>query len=249
MANKAASRQNGRVHSAPSRLPRQGAAARVPRPAPRSTGVTVDVVLLTPLGKRMGVLVQREQGGRGRESATLPWGAQHNGETLEAAALRIARSALGTVPAWMEQVGAFGDPERHPGDSDLSVAFVGVVPNGTEPPEGDSAEWAPLTSLPAIAPRHRTIASAAFDSVRSRLERFPVAFRLLPSTFTLSELQHTYELLLGRRLHKASFRRALQTAGLVAATGEWRSEGRGRPAQLFKYAPKKKRGPARGIRF
>ena len=42
---------------------------------------------------------------------------------------------------------------------------------------------------------------------------------------------------------------ALQTAGLVAATGEWRSEGRGRPAQLFRYAPKKRKVPARGIRF
>jgi hypothetical protein len=86
-------------------------------------------------------------------------------------------------------------------------------------------------------------------SQRSRLDQAPIAFRLLPPTFTLSELQQTYELLLGRRLHKASFRRALQAAWLVEPTDEWRSEGRGRPAQLFRYAPRRRRNQRRGVRF
>jgi 8-oxo-dGTP diphosphatase len=77
----------------------------------------------------------------------------------------------------------------------------------------------------------------------------PIAFRLLPSTFTLSELQAVYELLLGRRLHKASFRRSLHGATLVEATDEWRSEGRGRPAQLFRYAPPRRRRQRHGVRF
>jgi hypothetical protein len=85
--------------------------------------------------------------------------------------------------------------------------------------------------------------------VRDRLDYAPVAFRLLPVEFTLSELQQTYEMLLGRRLHKASFRRALQAAWLVEPTDEWRSEGRGRPAQLFRYAPRRRRGNRRGVRF
>jgi hypothetical protein len=85
--------------------------------------------------------------------------------------------------------------------------------------------------------------------MQGRLDQAPIAFRLLPATFTLGELQQMYELLLGKRLHKASFRRALQAAWLVEATDEWRSEGRGRPAQLFRYSPKKKRRLHRGVRF
>ena len=49
--------------------------------------------------------------------------------------------------------------------------------------------------------------------------------------------------------HKASFRRALQAAFLVEPTEEWRSEGRGRPAQLFRYAPRRRRATRRGVRF
>jgi 8-oxo-dGTP diphosphatase len=90
---------------------------------------------------------------------------------------------------------------------------------------------------------------AATKTIQGRLDQAPIAFRLLPGTFTLSELQQMYELLLGKRLHKASFRRALQGAWLVEPTDEWRSEGRGRPAQLFRYAPKKRRRAHRGVRF
>ena len=89
----------------------------------------------------------------------------------------------------------------------------------------------------------------AISTLRVRMDQSPVAFRLLPPTFTLSDLQHMYELLLGKRLHKASFRRALQAAWLVEPTEEWRSEGRGRPAQLFRYAPRKRRPTQRGIRL
>jgi 8-oxo-dGTP diphosphatase len=89
----------------------------------------------------------------------------------------------------------------------------------------------------------------ATKTIQGRLDQAPIAFRLLPATFTLSELQQMYELLLGKRLHKASFRRALQAAWLVEPTDEWRSEGRGRPAQLFRYLPKKKRRLHRGVRF
>jgi 8-oxo-dGTP diphosphatase len=89
----------------------------------------------------------------------------------------------------------------------------------------------------------------ATRAIQARLDQAPIAFRLLPPTFTLSELQQLYELLLGKRLHKASFRRALQAAWLVEPTDEWRSEGRGRPAQLYRYAPKKRRRSQRGVRF
>ena len=61
--------------------------------------------------------------------------------------------------------------------------------------------------------------------MRARVDQHPVAFGLLPPTFTLSELQSVYELLLGRRLHKASFRRSLHASSLVEATDEMAQRG------------------------
>ena len=149
----------------------------------------------------------------------------------------------------MEQVAAFGDGNRHPSDSDLSVAFGALVAMGTPSPVGGAYAWFSLADIPSMAPRQRQMLDGAMSMLRSRMDQAPVAFRLLPQMFTLSELQQTYELLLAKRLHKASFRRALQSAWLVEPTDEWRSEGRGRPAQLYRYSPRKRRRAQRGIRL
>lgn len=217
------------------------------KPAVRRTTLAVDVVVLSPRADALAVLLLRAPAGA-RERWTLPWDAPQPDEGLEEAAARIAQVVLGTAPAFFEQVGAFSDGKRHPGDADVSIGIVALVPASTEAPAVE-AEWFPLGSLPPLAPRHRGIVERAAAIARQRVDQSPLAFRLLPPTFTLSDLQSVYELLLGRRLHKASFRRALQASYLVEPTDEWRSEGRGRPAQLFRFAPRKRRGARRGVRF
>ena len=215
--------------------------------AARRTTLAVDVVVLSPHADTLAVLLVRAPAGA-RERWSLPWDASRPDEGLEDAAARITGAVLGTTPAFFEQVGAVADGRRHPGDAEVSVGIVALSPAGAGQPH-DEAEWFPLAALPALAPRHRTIVERAAAVVRQRVDQSPLAFRLLPATFTLSDLQAIYELLLSRRLHKASFRRALQASYLVEPTDEWRSEGRGRPAQLFRFAPKKRRGARRGVRF
>jgi hypothetical protein len=217
------------------------------KPAVRKTTLAVDVVVLSPRAESLAVLLARTPPG-GRERWSLPWDAPLSGEAFEDAASRITEATLGATPALLEQVGAFADARRHPGDADVSIGVVALTPP-TELSPLASAEWFSLSALPPLSPRHRAIVDRATTVVRQRVDQSPLAFRLLPPTFTLSDLQGIYELLLGRRLHKASFRRALQASYLVEPTDEWRSEGRGRPAQLFRFAPKKRRGARRGVRF
>jgi len=212
----------------------------------RTSPYSVDIVLVTAMGNELAILLTR--GSTERERWSLPWRTPQAGETLENGAIRAAQDALGDPPIWMEQIGAFGDSKRHPSDSEISVASVGLVPHETASP-AMGYTWFPMRDLPPLSPRQRAIVEAAMRTMQGRLDQAPIAFRLLPATFTLSDLQQMYELLLGKRLHKASFRRALQAAWLVEPTDEWRSEGRGRPAQLFRYAPKKRRRSHRGVRF
>jgi 8-oxo-dGTP diphosphatase len=217
-------------------------------PSPRSakTAFTVDLVILTALTSELAVLVEKGKGENGRWA--LPWGTPVRSESLTSLSGRLAVSAVGAKPAWIEQLGAFGDGRRHPSTAQLSVAFVAAVPHETAAPER-GYHWFPVRDLPQLSPRQRLMVDAAISALGSAVDRAPIAFRLLPDTFTLTELQQMYELLLGKRLHKASFRRALQAANLVEPTDEWRSEGRGRPAQLYRFGPKRRRKASRGVRF
>ena len=229
---------------------------KAPSPPPQPTRATsrrpshsIDVVLFTPRGKQLAVLCVRAADPRARERWQLPTDWVEGEETLDAAARRVARAAAGTDPTWIEQVGAFADGARHPSASELSVAFVSVLPANSLEISGVDRALFNLSEPPALPPRHGAVLTAAHEVLRTRMDYAPIAFRLLPAMFTLTELQATYELLLGRRLHKASFRRALQAASLVEPIDAWRSEGRGRPAQFFRFAPPKRRVPQRAVRF
>lgn len=207
---------------------------------------SVDVIVLTPREDTLALLLERSSSPGGW---SVPWAAPAGDETLDGVAHQIAQRVAGTDPAWIEQIGAFGDRTSHPSGADISVAFVALVPLGASSREGEDFAWSEVGDLPQLLERQRIMVQHGVSLVRDRMDLSPVAFRLLPPNFTLSELQQMYELLLGKRLHKASFRRALQAAWLVEPTEEWRSEGRGRPAQLYRYAPKKRRKGRRGVRF
>lgn len=204
-----------------------------PRPA-RRLALLVELVLVSPRGGTLAVFAPA--GPRGRR--TLPAGAPRPGESLAAAADRLARAALGAPPAWLEQVGA------RTGGGRVVVLYAGLVAR----PMAEDARWIDRRRVGTVAGA-KPLVDDATRAIGAWLDRSPVAFRLLPGTFTLSELQQVYEILLGRTLHKASFRRALQSARLVTPTRAWRSEGRGRPAQLFRFAPRARKAVRRGVRF
>lgn len=90
---------------------------------------------------------------------------------------------------------------------------------------------------------HRRILATALSSLRTKVKSRPVIFDLMPSSFTLFELQRSTEAILGYHLHKQNFRRFVEREELVTKTGEIRSQPSGRPAQLYEYNKKLLNGP------
>lgn len=225
---------------------------RSPRAAPDVTAsLVVRVAALTPVRRRLTVRLVSIATDRGERSWQLPSSCPGE-ESLDQCARQLVELHTGATAHWIEQVRAIEEPSA--GTSRLvAVDYVAVVPSSApddrsdEPEEGSA--WFPISRVPPIPVSERAALQRAVTLLRSRVEQEPIAFRLLPATFTLSELQGTFELLLGQALHKASFRRALLAAGLVVATGQWRQERRGRPARLYRYVPTTPRDGARGVRF
>lgn len=218
------------------------------RSSARQLTLAVDVILFTPRGNELAVLLTPAgPAARPRERVLVPSDTLRPDEALDTAAVRIARDASGAVPSLLDQAGAIGGATKLPDLPNVAITYFGLVPDAPAPRKG--SEWIALSEVVALTGRPREQLDLALAAMRARVDQQPIAFRLLPAAFTLSELQAVYELLLGRRLHKASFRRSLHASALVEPTDEWRSEGRGRPAQLFRYAPPRRRRQRRGIRF
>ncbi|HSK75803.1 MAG TPA: NUDIX domain-containing protein [Thermoanaerobaculia bacterium] len=100
-------------------------------------------------------------------------------------------------------------------------------PAPAEPPE-------PLPGR-AMALDHRRILATALGRLRGKIKYRPVVFELLPSNFTLLQLQRIVEALAGVRLHKQNFRRLVEHGGLVEGTGQQDVQTGGRPAELFMF--------------
>lgn len=97
---------------------------------------------------------------------------------------------------------------------------------------------------------HRRILATAISRLRAKLKYRPVVFELMPEIFTLTELQKTVEAISGRHLHKQNFRRLVETAALVEATGETSLATGGRPASLYRFRREVLRErPAPGLRL
>jgi 8-oxo-dGTP diphosphatase len=207
-----------------------------PRPS-----LTVDIVAFTLRESRLQVLLIERGEAPFAGMWALPGGFVRMAESLEEAALRELNEETGLKEAYLEQLYTFGDTDRDPRGRVVTVAYFALIP--TDAPvrlegtgEVTQARWFPLDELPSLAFDHNPIVTYALRRLRYKLEYTAVGFELLPSEFTLSNLQYTYELILGEKLDKRNFRRRILAADVIEPTQHQRT-GEGRPARLYRYRP------------
>lgn len=83
----------------------------------------------------------------------------------------------------------------------------------------------------------RRIIATALSRLRAKIRYTPIVFTVLPTHFTLLQLQHTMETLSGRLMHKSNFRRLVLHQHLVEETGLQAHSVTGRPAKLYHFRP------------
>ncbi|HOQ37684.1 MAG TPA: NUDIX domain-containing protein [Acetivibrio sp.] len=86
-----------------------------------------------------------------------------------------------------------------------------------------------------IAFDHAKVIQYGIERLRNKIEYTDIAFNLMPSRFTLTELQQVYEIILDTELLKANFRRKI--ADMVIETNEYTKDAGHRPSKLFKFNP------------
>lgn len=216
--------------------------------------LAVDLVILTVRERTFRVLLIARGNEPFQGRLALPGGFLRPGESIGAAAVRELREETGLdgTELPLQQVGAYGDPDRDPRGRIVSVAYLAIAPNLPVPVAGsDAAEarWRPVEPLLAEPPRlafdHDRILADAVEQARQQLEYTTLATRFCADTFTIGELRDVYELVWGMRLDPRNFNRKVTKAeGFLVQTDGKRVHDTGRPAALYRRGPAEKLHPA-----
>jgi 8-oxo-dGTP diphosphatase len=200
--------------------------------------VAVDIVIFTIQEGELRVLLVKRGIPPFAGQFAIPGGFVLENESLDQAALRELQEETGVTDVYLEQLYSFGDPVRDPRGRVISVAYFALVAADRSPlvagSDASEARWLPVQKLPPLAFDHSKILGYSVERLRYKLEYTTVGFQLLPTRFSLTELQEVYEAILGKKLDKRNFRRKLSLLKILRPTRELRRGGR-RPARLFEF--------------
>ena len=173
----------------------------------------------------------------------LPGGFVRVDETLDEAARRELAEEAGLQNVFLEQLYSFGSVDRDPRERVVSVAYYALVKriehHTTAATDAADARWFPVTKIPRLAFDHADILATGLARLRAKITYQPIGFELLSPKFTLTQLQHLYEAVLGHEIDKRNFRKKVLGYDLLIPLNETHREGAHRPAQLFRFDPVK----------
>lgn len=171
-------------------------------------------------------------------SWSLMGGFVQDGESVDDAAKRVLAELTGLENVYMEQVGTFGEVDRDPGERVISVAYYALI-NINEYDRNlvqqHNAHWAEINEIPPLVFDHPQMVKQARIMLQKKASSEPIGFNLLPSLFTLFQLQSLYEAIYGEPLDKRNFRKRVADLNYIEKTDKIDKTESKRGAALYKF--------------
>ena len=200
--------------------------------------VSVDCIVFGFEEDKLKLLIGKRQMDPGRGEFSLYGGFVGIDESLPDAANRVRRDLTGLDKLYIKQVGAFGNIDRDPGERVISIAYCALI-NVKDYDDNirlqHGLEWVNLEDMPQLYSDHNIMVSKAINMLRRRINTEPLSFNLLPDLFTLTQLQHVYEAILGEEIDKRNFRKRIKTIDFIEKTELVDKITSKRGAALFRF--------------
>jgi 8-oxo-dGTP diphosphatase len=158
-------------------------------------------------------------------------------EDLDDSAYRILKQRTGLDDLYLEQVHTFGSINRHPGGRVVSVAYYSLIniQHHKLKITDNELHWHEVESVTDLAFDHQEIFNTCYSRLQKRVQEHPLGFSLLPSKFSLRELQNLYEAILGVKLDRRNFRKKFFAMDFLIDLQEIEENVPHRPGKLYKF--------------
>ena len=200
--------------------------------------VSVDCIIFGFDEGKLKILIGKRQMDPGRGEWSLYGGFVRSDESVDDAANRVVYDLTGLRNLYMRQVGAFGNVDRDPGERVVSVAYyalINVNDYDDHLRKEHRVEWVGIEELPKLYSDHNEMVYKARKLMKQKISSEPISFRLLPSLFTLTQLQRLYEAVNGEEVDKRNFRKRIKEMDFIEKTELIDKTGSKRGASLYRF--------------
>ena len=143
-------------------------------------------------------------------------------EDAETGARRELREETSLEATHIEQFGCFSEVNRDPRERVITIAYYALVKKSEVVGGDDASEahWFPIDNVPPLAFDHDRILRVALKTLKEKIHFMPIGFELLPSVFTMPQLQELYESILEVKFDRRNFSNKMLKLGILTVVGE-----------------------------
>lgn len=185
--------------------------------------VAVDCIIFGFDGEQLKILLIKRGFQPAKDQWSLMGGFVEANENLYGAAERILYQLTGLKDLYLEQLKAYGSPERDPIARTISVAYFALIDINkykTQISDHYHAEWFLINDAPSLIFDHDMMVEEAKKRIRYKAALHPILFELLPKKFTIPQLQNLYEQVYNTKIDNRNFIRKVNSTDLLIKLAE-----------------------------
>jgi 8-oxo-dGTP diphosphatase len=206
-------------------------------------GLSVDCVVFGYQDGILKILLIKRGAEPFKGQWAIPGDLVYPNEDIEVAVRRILHDLTALDNLYFEQTKVYGKVDRHPIGRVVTVGYYSLINIENYDPHAsawaDSVYWVDVNDVPKLAFDHNIILNNGLETLRYSVRNRPVGFELLPTKFTIGQLQSLYEALLNEKYDKANFRKRILSMNMLRALKENQINVPHRPGRLYSFDKEK----------
>lgn len=198
--------------------------------------IEIDCVIFCFEDRSLRVLLVKNENDATNGNWRLPSASLEEGQTILKTAQKILKKYISEDDFFLEQLRAFGYHSSASFRENISIGYYAMVSKEKKIDDDElqsNVIWVDVHNIADLEEKYMAVIDFSIKELRKNICCSAVGFNLLPEKFTLLQVIHLYEIILGIKINKTNFRRKILQRRLVRGLAEKEEGVSNRAAEFY----------------
>lgn len=198
--------------------------------------IEIDCVIFCFEDRSLRVLLVKNENDATNGNWRLPSASLEEGQTILKTAQKILKKYISEDDFFLEQLRAFGYDSSASFRENISIGYYAMVSKEKKIDDDElqsNVIWVDVHNIADLEEKYMAVIDFSIKELRKNICCSAVGFNLLPEKFTLLQVIHLYEIILGIKINKTNFRRKILQRRLVRGLAEKEEGVSNRAAEFY----------------